>query len=142
FDLNHVRADIRLRAERAPAGIFVRVGTTESVVVELDQAIEVVVGLLATLQKKMRHPEVRARGPHDAKRRRVPRKRASKDGRRGPSSFETAAARPSQNDGLDSSIVGTTPEPGGRHSLRDGTLALGIGLPFGHTDATLLMRLI
>jgi precorrin-3B synthase len=33
-------------------------------------------------------------------------------------------------------------QPIGTHSLRDGSVALGIGLPFGHSDADTLQRLI
>jgi len=33
-------------------------------------------------------------------------------------------------------------QPIGTHSLRDGTVALGIGLPFGHSDSDTLRRLI
>ena len=36
----------------------------------------------------------------------------------------------------------TADEPIGVHPLRDGSLACGIGLAFGHADATSLERLI
>jgi precorrin-3B synthase len=50
-----------------------------------------------------------------------------------------ATRRAPQDDGVK---VRASIEPIGTHALRDGTVALGLGLPFGHSDTTTLQNLI
>jgi precorrin-3B synthase len=56
----------------------------------------------------------------------------------------TARARDltTSSDGAPANYPRVPAQPIGLHGLRDGTLAVGIGLPFGHSDAAVLQTLI
>jgi len=124
--LDAARADIRLRA--GAAGWHVGLGgdaasaTPVGSVAPAD-AVEVVTRLLATLAQHGSQARARDLISHH-----------------GSDAFRTAI--------IDLLIEAPSPaprpasEPIGAHPLRDGRMALGIGLAFGHTDADALARLI
>lgn len=128
--LGALAADVRLRADAGPDGPHIHVslgGDAQSAVpvgvVSPGNAIETVLRLLAVLAA--RGPAARARSILQAE---------------GVDPFRAAlgdlvTASPTTPDRPRS-------EPIGAHPLRDGRIALGIGLAFGHTDADALERLV
>lgn len=128
--LDALAADARLRAEAGPDGphIYVSLGgdaqrAVPIGVVSPGNAVETALRLLAVIAA--RGPTARARSVLQAE---------------GVDPFSAAVA----------DLVTTSPatparprsEPIGVHPLRDGRIALAIGLAFGHTDADALERLI
>ncbi len=128
--LDALAADVRLRAEAGPDGphIYVSLGgdaqrAVPIGVVSPGNAVETALRLLAVIAA--RGPTARARSVLQAE---------------GVDPFSAAVA----------DLVTTSPatparprsEPIGVHPLRDGRIALAIGLAFGHTDADALERLI
>ncbi|MEZ5890583.1 MAG: precorrin-3B synthase [Xanthobacteraceae bacterium] len=128
--LGALAADVRLRADAGPDGPHIHVslgGDAQSAVpvgiVAPRNAVETALRLLAVLAA--RGPAARARSVLQAE---------------GIDPFRAAlgdlvTASPTIPDRPRS-------EPIGAHPLRDGRIALGIGLAFGHTDADALERLI
>ena len=115
--LDDVSADVRLRAEQTTNGVWfhVRLGgdarsATALGAVPADVAAHCVIGLLGTLAAQA--PQARIKNVRDL------------------SLFKQATFR-------DAVPPEARPpaEPIGTHQLRDGKMAIGFGLPFGHTDA-------
>ncbi len=128
--LDEVSADVRLRAVNAADGLAFHValggdasGATPLGAVPPDRIVECVIRLLGVLAGMAPHSRVRD---------------TLRDGGLAP--FESAI----------SGLVVRMPQPPaqrpvqpiGVHPLRDGHIAIGIGLPFGHSDAETLTRLI
>jgi precorrin-3B synthase len=122
--LDNVSADVRLRAERQSDSVWFDValgGDAESAkelgAVLADDAAQCVIGLLGTLAAQA--PQARIKNVRDL------------------SLFKPAALR-------DAKPPEARPpaEPIGAHRLRDDSMAIGLGLPFGHTDAYTLIDLI
>jgi precorrin-3B synthase len=128
--LDALAADVRLRAETAPDGPRLHVALGGDAVsaasigsVAPEHAVEATVQLLAVIATRGRqaraHDIVRAEG--------------------------VAALRAAIAELLtDAPALPTRPpaDPIGSHRLRDGRVAVGLGLAFGHTDAPALGRLI
>jgi precorrin-3B synthase len=126
--LDAIRADIRLRASPGFAGWHVGLGgdaasATPIGLVAPADAVEAMVRLVVTIAQH--GPQARARDLIHGQ---------------GPGAFRTAIA--------DLLIDAPSPAPRpasnpiGTHALRDGRVAIGIGLAFGHTDADALEGLI
>jgi precorrin-3B synthase len=152
FSLDTIPADIRLRAEATRNGVCFELTLADDNAgvrtVTRECAVKAVTELLRTVAKL--GPTARGRdvaAPRAVTLRCEPDEvgPASKgDGAvmgtdRGPTSFEGRLWRPPQDDGIEGRA---SIEPIGTHPLRDGTLALGIGFPFGHSDAATLLNLI
>jgi precorrin-3B synthase len=128
--LDDVAADIRLRA------VDGRNGTWLHVTLGGDASAAIPIGAVApedTVVCVLRLFEVlAAKGPNT--------RMLDVVRREGPSAFESAVAD------LVSDGSGPLPrpaaEPIGRHPLRTGEAAIGLGLPFGHSDSERLLRLI
>lgn len=121
-------ADVRLRAAHSDNGVCFEVllgGDARNArrlgAIALSDAVETVSRLLATLAENA--PKAHMKEAID---------------RLGVGPF--AVGSRSRMDVL--SILRTDSEPLGLHDLRDGCVALGVGLPFGHSDADALRRLI
>jgi precorrin-3B synthase len=128
--LDALAADVRLRAEAAPSGprLHVALGGDAASVAPIgsvapEHAVEATVRLLAVIAARGRqaraHEIVHADG--------------------------VTPLRAAVADLLtDAPTVPTRPpvDPIGSHRLRDGRVAVGLGLAFGHTDASALERLI
>jgi precorrin-3B synthase len=118
--LDAVPCDIRLRAERTGGALRFRVTVANESATTFDtitpeNAIEAVMELLCAIAAL--GPTARARDlPH-------------------PTSF------PRQAQG-ERKRIDSPAQPIGTHRLRDGSVALGIGLPFGHCDSDTLQTLI
>jgi precorrin-3B synthase len=120
FDLDAIQCDIRLRGVKIRSGVGFHLtrasdGPSETMLgtIASEQTIETVLELLRAIA---------ALGP-TARARDLP--------PRSPSAGVVHTKRP----------CGPS-QPIGSHALRDGALALGIGLPFGHSDAATLQTLI
>jgi precorrin-3B synthase len=116
--LDAVPCDIRLRAERVDDAVRFHVTTADAATLGTivpEDAIKAVTVLLHAIAAQ--GPEARARD--------LPRL--------------ARFARRSQGEGESARFPA---QPIGTHPLRDGIVALGIGLPFGHSDADTLQRLI
>jgi precorrin-3B synthase len=151
FSLETIPADIRLRAEATRNGVCFELTLADDKAgvrtVTRECAVKAVTELLRTVAKL--GPTARGRdiaAPRAVTLRCEPDEvgRASKGDAvmgtdRGPTSFEGRLWRPPQDDGIKGRA---SIEPIGTHPLRDGTLALGIGFPFGHSDAATLLNLI
>jgi precorrin-3B synthase len=128
--LDALAADVRLRAETAPGGprLHIAFGGDAATAamagsIARERAVEAAVRLLAAIAGRGRqtsaHDIVRAEG--------------------------AAALRAAVADLLSEAAAPTArrpAEPIGSHRLRDGQTALGLGLAFGHSDATALSQLI
>jgi precorrin-3B synthase len=128
--LDTLAADVRLRADAGPKGPQFHVslgGDAQSAVpigvVSPRNAVETVLRLLAVIAA--RGPTARARSVLQAE-----------------SVDPFSAALGDLVTALPTAPVRPRSEPIGAHPLRDGRIALGIGLAFGHTDADALERLI
>lgn len=128
--LDTLAADVRLRADAGPDGPHIHVslgGDAQRAVpigvVSPRNAVETALRLLAVLAA--RGPAARARSVLHAE---------------GVDPFRAAAADLVTS--ASAAPVRPRSEPIGAHPLRDGRIALGIGLAFGHTDADALARLI
>jgi precorrin-3B synthase len=129
--LETVAADIRLRAQQTNGSVALRIGVggDEARTTELDdiaptQAIEAVLRLL----------DVIAHGGRDARARDI----LAVEGEQLFRSAITGlpvSARPHKSGNERTAAIGAFP-------LRDGTIACGIGLAFGHADARSLERLV
>jgi precorrin-3B synthase len=133
FSLDDIAADVRLRAEMSDGRTALRVS------VGGDDASSVEIGIAASarnVEAAIRLLEVIARRGRDARAREVL-------AAEGPAPFRAALANaggfcevaPSAEERKQSEAIGA-------HRLRDGSLACGIGLAFGHADAASLRRLI
>ncbi len=131
LDLDGISADLRLRAEATHEGPVIRVsvggdgaGATELGVVGAENAVETALRLLeAIAQSGSKRPRVRdVLGSSDS----VKLRSAIAD----LFIADAMPRRPRKN----SLAIGT-------HPLRDGSLACGIGLAFGHTDAATLEQI-
>jgi precorrin-3B synthase len=128
ISLNVIPADIRLHAAPTPDGFKIKIAIAGDgkrakfiSTVMPERVIETVMDLLKTISAKgpaARARDVAALSPHPARFARDP-----------PPPGEGKGASPSD-------------DPIGTHALRDGRVALGIGLPFGHSDAARLQDLI
>ena len=131
LNLDHIPADVRLRAEVLQNGVAVRLGVggdhgtaSDLGAVSPSDGIAAVTRLLEVLAQRGRN--ARARDVRAAE---------------GIAVFRSAVA--------DLLVVSAPPrlggnerqEPIGLHRLRDGTFAYGVGLAFGHADAMALQRL-
>jgi precorrin-3B synthase len=131
LNLDHLAADVRLRAEVLQNGVAVRLGVggdhgtaSDLGAVSPSDGIDAVTRLLEVLAQHGRN--ARARDVRAAE---------------GIAVFRSAVA--------DLLVVSAPPrlggnerqEPIGLHRLRDGTFAYGVGLAFGHADAMALQRL-
>lgn len=116
LNLDTVPCDIRLRAERigGASGFCLTTANAATLgTIAPDNAIEAVTELLHAIAAQ--GPMARARDlPHQAP--------------------FAAQSRENASERSSAQLIGT-------HSLRDGTVALGIGLPFGHSDSDSLQRL-
>jgi precorrin-3B synthase len=128
--LDALAADVRLRAGAGPNGPQLHVslgGGAQSAmvpgVVSPGNAVETALRLLAVIAA--RGPAARARSILQAE---------------GVDPFRAAIA--DLVTASPTALVRPRSEPIGAHPLRDGRIALGIGLAFGHTDADALERLI
>jgi len=130
LDLDRLAADVRLRAEATTGGLTLRVGVggdaaraTQLGVVAPNNGVEAAMRLLELLARRGR--DARARDIFAAE---------------GVAPFRSALA-----DVLIGDALPTAPrkysEAVGPHALRDGSLACGIGLAFGHTRTSALKRL-
>ena len=126
--LDAVGADVRLRAVTAPAGLHVALGG--------DAATAMPIGAVAerhAVEAGMRLLEAIAKRGRDARARDLIHEQSAMN------EFRTAAE-------IVRDAPAPTPrprsEPIGIHMLRDESVALGIGLAFGHTDADALESLI
>jgi precorrin-3B synthase len=130
FDLDGLAADVRLCADATTGGVTLRVGVggdaaraTQLGVVAPNNGVEAAMRLLELLAR--RGCAARARDIFAAE---------------GVAPFRSALA-----DVLIGDAPPTAPrkcsEAVGPHALRDGSLAYGIGLAFGHTDTSALERL-
>ena len=142
LDLDEVAADVRLRAEllNDHVGLRVSVGGNGAGAIPLGvvtpaHGVEVAVRLL----------EVIARHGRDARARDVLASEGVTPFQSALSNFLVTPARPRESGDpeLDSRLRGNErrSEPIGMHRPRDGSLACGIGLAFGHADAPSLERL-
>ncbi len=130
LSLNELVADVRLCAEATNNGVALRVGVGG----ETTRATQL--GVVATndgVEAAMRLLEVIARRGRDARARDV----LAADG--------TAPFRSTLSGILICDATPSTARKGsdavGLHALRDGSLAYGVGLAFGHSDAAALERL-
>jgi len=126
--LDAVRADLRLRGAAGFAGWHVALGgdaasATPIGLVAPADAVETAMRLIETLAQH--GPQLRARDVVL---------------RYGPGAFRSAVADLSVE--APDPIARPPSDPFGLHPLRDGSLATGIGLAFGHTDAEALEALI
>lgn len=126
--LDALMADVRLRAAHSDAGVCFEVllgGDARSArrlgAVALSDAVETVSRLLATLAANA--PKAHMKETID---------------RLGIGPFASEARRRADLQ----SVLRIDSDPLGLHDLRDGCIALGVGLPFGHSDANALQRLI
>jgi precorrin-3B synthase len=126
--LDAVRADLRLRAHAGLAGWHVALGgdATSATPIGLVASTDAVESLMRLIANLAQHgPQLRARDVVL---------------RHGPEAFRSTIA--------DLLIEASDPvarrpsDPLGLHPLRDGSLALGVGLAFGHADADALAGLI
>jgi precorrin-3B synthase len=172
FALDAIPADVRLRAEAVPGGVRFHVaiagdreGATPTGTVTPECAAKTMMGLLEAIAAKgltargrdlitthavtLRHRRPPAAVFSKQERRRRASAMADEVGRAskgdgadstdGPTSFEGRLRRPPQDDGMKSRA---SIETIGIYALRDGSMALGLGLPFGHSDAPTLLNLI
>jgi precorrin-3B synthase len=142
--LDAIPADVRLRAKETRNGVCFELTLADDNAVDTvtpEYAVKVATELLMTIAAQ----GPRARGRDIAVTLRCETDevgRASKGGSTlaccHPSRLG-AARRAPQDDGVK---FRASIEPIGTHPLRDGTVALGIGFPFGHSDAATLLNLI
>jgi precorrin-3B synthase len=141
--LDGISADVRLNAELISGDVVLRVGVGGAGAGAID------LGFIAPahgVEAAVRLLEVLARRDRDARARDVL-------AAEGMAPFQSALrellitpARPreSGDPGRDSRLRGNErrTSPIGLHLLRDGSIACGVGLSFGHTDAAVLERLV
>jgi precorrin-3B synthase len=130
LNLDGLAADVRLRAEMSNGTVVLNVGvggagagTARIGVIAIADAVEAVICLLDVAAR--RGPDVRARDIVAAE---------------GIAEFRSAGADLWMAD-IHPPAARTPYEAIGKHRLRDGSLACGLGLPFGHADATMFERL-
>ena len=128
--LDAIAADIRMRADLIDGTVMLRVGVGgdsasayDLGVVAVADAVEAAVRLLDVVAQCGR--DTRARDTLEAD---------------GPGPFRTALA--GLVCGASAPKLSTPPEPIGAFRLRDGSLAGGIGLAFGHADVSALRQLV
>ena len=142
LSLDGLSADVRLRAEviNGDVGLYLSVGGDATNAASLGtittpDCIEAVIRLLGVIAQ--RGCNARARDVLSAE--------GVEPFRESISELLQTSARPRENggSGLDSRLRGNERKISiGLHSLRDGSYAHGIGLAFGHSDATALEQLV
>jgi precorrin-3B synthase len=150
FSLDAIPADIRLRAEATPDGVRFHVAIAGDDAnarpigtVTPECAVDTVMGLLKTIATHgptARGRDLIATRAVTLRHRRPPAAVFSKQERRRRASAMTdEVGRASKDDDVKARA---SIERIGTLALRDGTMALGLGLPFGHSDASTLQNLI
>lgn len=146
FALDAIPADVRLRAKATGDGVCFELtlvdGKTVGTVTP-EHAVEAVAGLLRTIAAQgptARGRDIAAPRAATLRHRRPPAAVFSKqERRRRASAMSGEVGRAAKGDGV---RFRASIEPIGTHALRDGSVALGLGLPFGHSDADRLQSLI
>jgi len=138
-NLASLSADVRFCAQQANGEVTLRVGVGGDAETAADLGI---VAPKDAVETAVRLLDVIARHGRDSRAREiVAAKHCSEFGAALADIFLTACPREGGDQGPDSRLRGNGRNAIGTHPLRDGSLASGVGLAFGHCDATTLEHL-